>query len=94
MTRFPFNLFKYLPPRFIPMKELFAHLPLIQLADHGLKEHRYFLQPIGEGALGQGSTVMLELLASPIGGTAKARHEFLLQSIGGSLRLPLLQNGA
>ena len=63
MTRLPLDFFKHLPPRFIPMEELFAHLPLIELAHHGLKEHRDFLQPIGEGALGQGSTVMLELLA-------------------------------
>src|SRR6266568_374426 len=29
--------FKHLPPCFIPMEELFAHLPLIQLEHHRLK---------------------------------------------------------
>src|SRR5713101_3715039 len=70
MTRFPVDFFKHLPPRFIPVEALFAHLSLIQLGHHRLKQHRYFLQPIGERALGQGDTVMLELLAEPIGGTA------------------------
>jgi hypothetical protein len=54
MTRLPLDFFKHLPPRFIPMEALFAHLPLIQLGHHGLKQHRDFLQPISESALGQG----------------------------------------
>ena len=70
MTCFPVDVFKHLPSRFIAMEALFAHLPLIQRGHHWLKQHRYFLQPIGEGALGQGDTVMLELLAEPRGGTA------------------------
>src|SRR5437879_10518531 len=70
MPCFPVDAFKHLPSRFIAMEALFAHLPLIQRGHHWLKQHRYFLQPIGEGALGQGDTVMRELLAAPRGGTA------------------------
>ena len=52
MARFPVDFFKYLPARFIAVEELFAHLPFIQLGHHGLKQQRYFLQPIGDRALG------------------------------------------
>ena len=61
MPRFPLDCFKYRPPRFIPMEALLAHLTFIQPSHHRLKQSGYFLQPIGEGALGQGYTVMLEL---------------------------------
>ena len=72
MTCFPVDVFKHLPSRFIAMEALFAHLPLIQRGHHWLTQPRYFLPPIGEGALGQGDTVMLALLAEPLGGTAIA----------------------
>ena len=63
MPGLPGDFFKHLPPRFIPMEALFAHLSLIQLGHHRLKQRRYFLQPIRESALGQGDTVRLKLLA-------------------------------
>jgi DNA-binding transcriptional MerR regulator len=37
---------------------------------------------------------LLSLRAAPEAWCHKPRHNFVLQSIGGSLRLPLLQNGA
>jgi len=85
MTRLPLDFFKHLPPRFIPLEELFAPLPLLQRGHHGLKQHRYFLHPLGEGALGQGDTVMRALLAEPRGGTA---IEVVVQQHRGPQRYP------
>jgi len=72
MPRCPVDVFTHLPSRFIAMAERGAHLPLIQLGQHGLKEHRDFVPPIGDGPWGQQDPGMLARLADPRGGAAIA----------------------
>ena len=62
MPCFAFDLFEHFPPRFIPMEELFRHLPLVQQRHQRLQEPCDALQPIGKRALGQGEAVMPKFL--------------------------------
>src|SRR5215471_13513724 len=70
MTRFPFDLFKHFPARFITMKELFRHLPLVEHRHQWLEQYLEALEPIGEGALGQRAAMMRTLLTYAVGGAA------------------------
>jgi hypothetical protein len=70
MPRFAFPLFKDVPPRFVAMEQLLAHLALPQRLHDRLKQGREFPPPLGHRALGERHPMMLQRLAEAGGGTA------------------------
>jgi hypothetical protein len=70
MSRLPFYRFKDVPPRFVPMEQLLAHLGLPQRLHDRLKERRDFSSPIGDCAWGEGDPMMLQRLTAPGRGAA------------------------
>jgi len=69
MPRLALYLCKHFPACFVAMEQLFAHLPRMEGLHHRLKQHRYAVQSIRERALGDGQTLMLQLLTEAVGGT-------------------------
>src|SRR5713101_4189842 len=69
MPRLALDLCTHFPACFVAMEQLFAHLPRMEGLHHRLKQHCYSVQSIRERALGDGQTLMLQLLTEAVGGT-------------------------
>src|SRR5215813_8071083 len=64
------QLGKNVPPRFVAIEQLLAHLALPQRPHNRFKEGRDLPQPLGHRALGEGDAMMLQCLTEASRGTA------------------------